>query len=137
MSKDGGETWAYVDSFNDLGLFTNEIKWPLWKDIKVKTTVGSDYTSCNGIGTIAIDNGKVYVGVSDNTIGANVYVADVGKDNWKPLSADLPTKYFPSRISKDSNGNIFITYVAGLAFDGSAGGAYKYDPKTDTVKDIS
>ena len=137
MSKDGGETWAYVDSFNDLGLFTNEIKWPLWKDIKVKTTVGSDYTSCNGIGTIAIDNGKVYVGVSDNTIGANVYVADVGKDNWKPLSADLPTKYFPSRISKDSNGNIFITYVAGLAFDGSAGGAYKYDPKTDTVKNIS
>lgn len=137
MSKDGGETWGYVDSFNDLGLFTNEVKWPTWKDIVKKTTVGSDYTSCNGIATIAIQDGKVFVGVSDNTIGANVYVADVGKDNWKPLSDDLPTDSFPSRINKDSDGNLLICYVGGLSFNGTGGGIYKYDIKADTVTDIS
>ncbi len=137
MSKDGGETWGYVDSFNDLGLFTNEVKWPTWKETVKKTTVGSDYTSCNGIATIAIQDGKVFVGVSDNTIGANVYVADVGKDNWKPLSDDLPTDAFPSRINKDADGNLLICYVGGLSFNGTGGGIYKYDIKADTVTDIS
>ena len=137
MSKDGGETWGYVDSFNDLGLFTNEIKWPTWGTVTEKTTVGTDYGSCNGIATIAIQDGKVYVGVSDNTIGANVYVADVGKDNWKPLSKDLPTDAFPSRINKDADGNLLICYVGGLTFTSSGGGIYKYDTKSDKVTDIS
>lgn len=137
MSKDAGETWEYVDSFNDLGLFTNEIKWPTWTDTIEKTTVGSDYSSCNGIGTIAIQDGRVYVGVSDNTIGANVYVADVNGDNWEPLSEDLPTSAFPSRINKDADGNLLICYVGGLTFDGTGGGIYKYDIKADKITDIS
>jgi len=137
MSKDAGETWTFVESFDELGLFTNEIKWPTWTDTIEKTTVGTDYANCNGIGTIAIEDGKVFVGVSDNTIGANVYVADVGKDNWKPLSADLPTDAFPSRINKDADGNLLIAYVGGLAFAGTGGGLYKYDIKNDKVTDIS
>jgi len=137
MSTDAGETWEYVDSFNDLGLFTNEIKWPTWTNTMEKTTVGSEYMDCNGIGTIAIEKGKVYVGVSDNTIGANVYVADVGKDNWKPLSADLPTTAFPSRINKDADGNLLINYIGGLHFNGTGGGIYRYDTTNGTVTDIS
>lgn len=137
MSTDGGETWAYVDSFNDLGLFTNEVKWPTWTETIEKTTVGSDYANCNGIATIAIQDGKVYVGVSDNTIGANVYVADVGKDNWEPLSDELPTNAFPSRINKDADGNLLINYVGGLQFNGTGGGIFRYDTKTGTVTDIS
>ncbi len=137
MSTDAGETWAYVDSFNDLGLFTNEIKWPTWGTEVEKTTVGTDYGNCNGIGTIAIEDGKVFVGVSDNTLEANVYVADVGEDNWKPLSADLPADSFPSRINKDADGNLLISYVGGLAFNGTGGGIYKYDIAADTVTNIS
>ncbi len=137
MSKDGGETWGYVESFNDLGLFTNEIKWPTWGTVTEKTTSGTDYSQVNGIGTINIHNGKVYVGVSDNTIGANVYVADVGKDNWEPLSDKLPTEAFPARINKDADGNLLISYVGGLVFDGTGGGIFKYDTKTGDVTDIS
>lgn len=137
MSKDAGETWEYVDSFNELGLFTNEIKWPTWSDTIEKTTEGADYVNCNGIATIAIENGKVYVGISDTTIGANVYVADVGKDNWKPLSSDLPTNAFPSRINKDSEGNLLICYVGGLTFNGTGGGIYRYNIKDSSVTEIS
>ena len=137
MSTDAGETWEYVDSFNDLGLFTNEIKWPTWTETIEKTTVGESYVDCNGIATIAVEDGKVYVGVSDNTIGANVYVADVGKDNWEPLSADLPTSAFPSRINKDADGNLLIAYVGGLHFNGTGGGVYKYDTTSGAVTNIS
>ncbi len=137
MSKDGGETWGYVDSFNDLGLFTNEIKWPTWGTVTEKTTSGTDYTQVNGIGTINIHNGKVYVGVSDVGIGANVYVADVGKDNWEPLSDKLPTEAYPARINKDADGNLLISYVGGLIFNGTGGGVYKYNTTTGEVTDIS
>lgn len=137
MSTDGGETWGYVDSFNDLGLFKYEVNWPTWTDTIEKTTVGTDYSNSNGIGTIAIQDGKVFVGISDNTIGENVYVADVGKDNWEPLSEDLPTDSFPSRINKDADGNLLICYVGGLSFNGTGGGIYKYDIKNDKVTDIS
>ena len=137
MSKDAGKTWTFVDSFDKLGLFTNEIKWPTWTDTIEKTTVGTDYANCNGIATVSIAGGKVFVGVSDNGIGANLYVADVGKDNWKPLSKDLPTKSFPSRINKDADGNLLICYVGGLTFNSTGGGIYKYDIKNDTVTNIS
>lgn len=137
MSSDGGETWGYVDSFNALGLFTNEVKWPTWTETVEKTTVGTDYSNCNGVATIAIEDGKVFVGVSDNTIGANIYMADVGSDNWEPVSADLPTNAFPSRINKDCDGNLLISYVGGLSFNGTGGGIYKYDIASGAVTNIS
>ncbi len=137
VSKDGGKTWSYDDAFQKLGLFTNEIKWPTWGNVVEKTTVGMDYVNCNGISTIAINKGKVYVGISDNTIGANVYVSDVGKGNWKPLSADLPTKAFPSRINLDADGNLLMAYVGGLQFAATGGGLYKYDVASGKVTNIS
>lgn len=137
VSHDGGDTWENVESFNSLGLFTNELNWPTWTDNVVKTTVGTDYVSANGISAVAIEKGKVYVGISDNTIGANVYVADVGGDNWEPLSDDLPTDAFPGRINKDANGDLLITYLGGLQFNGTGGGAYRYDIKTGKITDIS
>lgn len=137
MSTDAGETWSYVDSFNDLGLFTYEVNWPTWTDTLEKTTVGTDYSNSNGIATIAIEDGKVFVGVSDNTIGENVYVADVGKDNWTPLSSELPTDNFPSRINKDADGNLLISYIGNLSFGGTGGGIYKYDIAADKITNIS
>ena len=43
VSHDAGVTWEAVDSFNSMGLFTNEIKWPTWTENVVKTTVGTDF----------------------------------------------------------------------------------------------
>ncbi|MBQ7004682.1 MAG: 1,4-beta-glucanase [Oscillospiraceae bacterium] len=137
MSTDAGETWAYVDSFNDLGLFTHELNWPTWGTVVEKTTKGEDYSKVNGVGTIAIEDGKVYVGVSDVGIGPNVWVADVGKDNWEPLSDALPEDAYPARINKDANGDLLISYVGGLIFNGTGGGIYRYDTETGSVTDIS
>ncbi len=139
MSKDGGDTWESVKGYDDLGFFKYTVNWPFWDTHPVRaatTSAEQGYNQQNGVGTIAIEDGKVYVGTSIKG-ETNVHVADVGKDNFKELSADLPTANYPSRISKDVNGNLFITYIAGLAFNGSAGGAYKYDTKTGTVTDIS
>lgn len=137
VSHDAGVTWEAVDSFNSMGLFTNEIKWPTWTENVVKTTVGADYVNCNGISTIAIEKGKVYVGISDNTLECNMYVADVDGKKWEPLSKDLPANKFPSRITKDNAGNLLICYVGGLTFNGTGGGIYKYNTTTGEVTNIS
>ena len=137
VSHDAGVTWEAVDSFNSMGLFTNEIKWPTWTENVVKTTVGTDYVNCNGISTIAIEKGKVYVGISDNTLECNMYVADVDGKKWEPLSKDLPANKFPSRITKDNAGNLLICYVGGLTFNGTGGGIYKYNTTTGEVTNIS
>lgn len=135
MSEDAGKTWSAVDSFNSLGLFTETIKWPTWTEHMVKATA-KEYAASNGIATINITGGKVYVGTS--VIGVtNMYVADVGEDNWKPISADLPKNLYPSRINLDSNGNLLISYVPDLTFGKSGGGAYRYDVKTGAVTNIS
>lgn len=136
MSEDGGDTWKPVEGYGKLDLFKNEINWPTWTDHKVKTTADKYDNAANGVATISITGGKVYVGTSI-TGDTNMHVADVGSDDFTPLSADLPTAYFPSRINLDADGNLLISYIAGLAFDGSAGGAYKYNPTTGTVTDIS
>ena len=59
------------------------------------------------------------------------------KDEFTELSADLPTANYPVTISSDNNGNLFFTYIAGLAFSGGAGGAYKYNIASGKVTDIS
>lgn len=135
VSHDYGKTWDKVTSFDTLGLFTEEIKWPTWTDHMVKATA-SEYAASNGISTIAIQDGKVYVGVSVTGVD-NLYVADVGKDNWKVVSADLPNTLYPSRINLDANGDLLIGYVPTLTFGSSGGGAYRYDKETGTVTDIS
>lgn len=70
---------------------------------------------------IKVLDGKVYVGTSV-TGQTNIHVADVDTDEFTELSSDLPTANYPVTISDDGNGNIFVTYIAGLAFGGSAGG---------------
>lgn len=136
-SQDGGDTWEPVKGYDDLGYYTNSINWPTWDESHfVKSITDGAYNNQNGVATIAISDGKVYVGTSV-TGKANVVVADVGSDKFETLSADLPTNYFPSRINKDVNGKLYITYIAGLAFNGSSGGAFKYDPSTQEVTDIS
>lgn len=135
VSHDAGATWALVDSYNELGLFTEEIKWPTWTEHIVKTT-GKEYFEANGVSTIAISGGKVIVGAS--VVGmTNVYMADVGKDNWEPLHADLPTSLYPSRINLDADGNLLLSYVPTLTFGSSGGGAWRYDMKTGALTDIS
>lgn len=67
----------------------------------------------------------------------SIVVADVGSDNFQPLSDDLPDDCFPARISKDANGDFLITYVATITFGAGNGGIYRYDPDTGAVEDIS
>lgn len=136
-STDGGKTWNPVMGYDELGLFSGELKYPMWTDHMVRGTEPSkEYNQQNGIGCILIEDGKVYVGTSI-TGKTNIHVASVKDDKFSELSADLPTANYPCSITSDHNGNIFFTYIAGLAFSGSAGGAYKYDTATGKVTDIS
>ena len=138
-STDGGKTWKSVKGYADAVEYPYTIKWPFWTDHTVKAiTVDGEqtYAQQNGVATIKIVDGKVYVGTSV-TGQANVHVADVDKDEFTVLSEDLPTANYPVTISDDGNGNVFVTYIAGLAFNGNAGGAYKYNIATGKVTDIS
>lgn len=137
MSEDGGDTWKSVKGYDDLGLYKNTVKWPTWTDHIVRCMTEGEYNNHNGVASIQISEGKVYVASSVTGV-TNIHVADVGKDNFEELSADLPTENFPTRINLDADGNLLITYISGLAFQGATGsGAYKYNPKTGTVTDIS
>ncbi len=135
-STDGGATWAPVAGYDDLGLFTVELKYPSWTEHLVRGTEDKEYQEQNGIGCIFIEDGKVYVGTS--VAGqANIHVADVEKDEFTVLSEDLPTENYPLSITSDGAGNLFFTYIAGLAFAGTAGGAYKYTPASGAVQKLS
>lgn len=132
-STDGGKTWNPVMGYDELGLFSGELKYPMWTDNMVRgTEPAKEYNQQNGIGCIHIEGGKVYVGTSV-TGQANIHVASVKDDKFEVLTEDLPTANYPCSITNDGQGNIFFTYIAGLAFSGSAGGAYKYDTKTGKV----
>lgn len=136
-STDGGKTWNPVMGYDDLGLFPGELKYPMWTDNMVRGSEPSkEYNQQNGIGCILVEGGKVYVGTSV-TGKTNIHVASVKDDKFSELSADLPTANYPCSITSDHNGNIFFTYIAGLAFSGSAGGAFKYDTASGKVTDIS
>ena len=135
-STDGGKTWEPVLGYDELGLFTTELKYPMWTDHMVRGTEEKEYNQQNGIGCILIEDGKVYVGTSV-TGQANIHVASVKDDKFSVLSKDLPTANYPCTFSTDKNGNLFFTYIAGLAFSGTAGGAFKYDTATGKVTDIS
>ncbi|MFQ7515279.1 MAG: dockerin type I domain-containing protein [Ruminococcus callidus] len=136
MSEDGGDTWSPVMGYDKLGLFEYSIKWPTWTEHMVRSVADDEYLNVNGIATIKITDGKVYVGTSVKG-KANLHVAEVGSDDFKPLSEELPTEQMPSRINLDPDGNLLITYINGLMFDSGTGYAYKYNPKTDELKDIT
>ncbi len=137
-STDGGKTWNPVKGYDDLGLFKTEIKWPLWTSHMVRALDDGEYQAQNGISTIYIYDGKVYVGTS--TTGKNsVVVADVKDDKFTDLSGVLDSSNFPARITGDGQGNIYFTYQGTVIVGqgGAAGGIYKYDPKTGKAEDIS
>ncbi len=136
MSEDGGDTWSPVMGYDKLGLFEYSIKWPTWTDHMARSVADDEYLNVNGIATIKITDGKVYVGTSVKG-KANLHVADVGSDDFQPLSEELPTEQMPSRINLDADGNLLITYINGLMFDRGTGYAFKYNPKTNELKDIT
>ena len=133
-STDGGETWAPVEGYDKLGMFDKTVKWPTWTDKIARCTMAGAYNNQNGVAAIAITGGKVYVATS--AAGTNVHVASVKDDKFSVLSKDLPTGNLPSRINVDANGDLLISYIAGLAFNGTAGGAYRFSPKTGTVTEL-
>ena len=135
-SVDGGQNWEPVKSYDSLNFFKYELKYPSWEETVVRGTLEADYYQQNGISSIKIINKKIYVGTSVKG-QANIHVADIDKEEFKVLSDKLPTENFPLSITDDSNGNLFITYIKGLAFDGEKGGAYKYNIETGEVTDIS
>lgn len=134
-STDGGKTWNPVMGYDALGLFQYSCKYPFWTEHVVRGCEDKGeqgYNQHNGIACIRIVGGKVYVGTSV-TNQANIHVADVKDDKFTVLSKDLPTANYPCSITDDGQGNLFCTYIAGLAFSGTAGGAYKYNTKTGEV----
>ena len=135
-STDAGKTWKPVKGYDKLGFYKNEIKWPTWTDHMARGVSKGEYYNQNGVDVVKVYGGKVYVGTAING-QANIHVADVDKDEFTVLSKDLPTDNFPLSITDDGNGNLFFTYIAALAFGGTAGGAYKYNVKTGKVTDIS
>ncbi len=134
-STDGGETWEPVIGYDDLGLFSETTKWPTWTDNIARCTMDGAYQTQNGVSAIAVTGGKVYVATAKAGV-ANVHVADVKTDKFTALSKDLPTDVYPSRINIDPNGNLLISYMAGLAFQGGSGGGYRYTPKDGKVEQI-
>lgn len=135
-STDGGKTWNPVKGYDDLGLFNVSLKYPMWTEHMVRGTESKEYNQQNGIATILVEGGKVYVGTSV-TGQANIHVADVKDDKFTELSADLPNANYPVSITSDKNGNLFFTYIAGLAFSGAVGGAYKYNVESGKVSKLS
>lgn len=135
MSKDGGDTWEPVKGYDDLGMFSNSIKWPTWTEHMARCVTNGEYNTQNGVAGVQILDGKVYVYTSIKGT-ANIHVADVGSDNFEVLSEDLPTAFFPSRINLDADGNLLIAYAGALTFEGG-GALYKYDVKTGQATDIT
>ncbi len=135
-STDGGKTWKPVKGYDDLGMFTSEMKWPTWTSHMVRALTADEYTLQNGVSTIHIEDGKVYVGTS-TTGEYNVVVADVDTDEFTALPID--TAHYPARIQSDGEGNIYFTYQGALIVGngGAAGGIYKYDKATGKYTDIS
>lgn len=132
-STDGGKTWKPVEGFTSLNLFKNPLAWPWWEKETIRYGVIEDsgeagYVKHNGIGAIAVTGGKVYVSIAAK--GTNMYVADAKDDKFAPLKADLPTTFVPSRINVDPNGDLLISYMAGINFEGTDGAGYRYSPKT-------
>ncbi|MBR0142397.1 MAG: 1,4-beta-glucanase, partial [Ruminococcus sp.] len=133
-STDGGKTWNPVKTYDDLGMFKEEIKWPTWTEHMVRATEDGAYNTQNGVCVVRILDGKVYVGTAIKG-QTNIHVASVKDDKFEPLSKDLPTDVYPVSISYDGKDNLFFTYIGGLAFAGGSGGMYKYNLKTGDVKE--
>ena len=135
-STDGGKTWKPVEGYDKLGFYAGEMKYPHWTEHMVRAIEPDKYyNEQNGVACILIEDGKVYVGTSI-TGKANVHVASVKDDKFEPIDA-LPNANYPLSITSDHNGNLYFTYIAGLAFSGTAGGAYKYSIASGKVEQLS
>lgn len=135
-SIDGGKTWKPVAGYDALGLYTNEIKWPTWTDHMVRSVEDGEYKTQQGVAAIRILDGKIYVATAVKGKG-NIHVADLADDKFELLSEDLPTDNYPLSISYDGSENFYFTYIAGLAFNGTSGGIYKYNIADGKVTDVS
>ena len=135
-STDGGKSWKPVEGYDALGLFSGELKYPKWTDHMVRGTEPTkEYNQQNGIGCVYIEGGKVYVGTSVKG-EPNVHVASVKDDEFEAVKA-LPHENYPLSITSDHNGNLFFTYIGGLAFAGASGGAYKYNIASGKAEELS
>ena len=137
-STDGGKTWNPVKSYDALGLYKEEIKWPTWTNNMRHALIKDEYKTQNGVACIYIYGGKVYVGTA-TTGKYNVAVADVKDDKFTDLSTELDAENYPGRITGDGRGNIFFSFQGAVCVgNGAASGSVKkLDTKTGKVTDIS
>ena len=136
-STDGGETWKPVKSYDDLGLYKETIKWPFWTEHETRALINDEYRFQNGVASIKIYGGKVYVATS--TTGKNSLVcADVKTDEFTDLSA-IDTEHYPARITSNGKGLLYITYQSSLSNSdaGMSGAIYKYDTATGEAVNIA
>ncbi len=137
-STDGGKTWKPVMSYDALGLYKESVKWPTWTDHMARALQKGEYNTQNGVSSIYIYGGKVYVGTS--TTGKNsVVVADVKDDKFTDISGDLDSEHYPGRITGDGKGNIFFAFQGAVCVGegGTQGSVKKLDTKTGKITDIS
>ena len=137
-STDGGKTWKPVMSYDALGLFDSTTKWPTWTDHVARCLDAGEYNTQNGVCSIYIYDGKVYVGAS-TTGQYSMVVADVADDEFTDLSSKLSSDTYPARITGDGQGNLYFAYQGTVVVGngGSAGGIFKYNTQTGAVTDIS
>lgn len=139
VSEDAGKTWKPVKGYDDLGYYTYTVKWPHWTNHTVRacsTANEEAYNEQNGVSTVAVTGGKVYVGTAVKG-QTNLVCAEIGSDKFVPADKNLPTDVYPSRINFDADGNLLITYAAGLLFNNGAGGIYRLDPASGKAENIS
>ena len=137
-STDGGKTWKPVQSYGKLGLFSHSIHWPTWTEDIRHALVDGDYSKQNGVSTICIYNGTVYVGTA--VTGKNsVVAASVKDDVFSDISGQLDPENYPAKITPDGNGNLYFAFQGEVRVgDGAdSGSVKKMDTKTGKVTDIS
>ena len=137
-STDGGKTWKPVQSYGKLGLYQHTINWPTWTNDQRHALVDGEYSKQNGVSTICIYDGTVYVGTA--VTGKNsVVAASVKDDVFTDISSQLDPENYPSRITPDGNGNLYFAFQGAVRVcDGSdSGSVKKLNVKTGKVTDIS
>lgn len=158
-SSDFGVTWSKVSNFPDTGPYVEKAGDPYQGDPDGISWVTFDPAS----GSSGNASKTIYVGVADNSSGANnIYrstdggatwaaipgeptcsvsgttVTCTGGATWSTTAANATTGYLPHQGKLDSNGTLYVTYSDWDGpYNGAHGDVWKFVPTTSTWTKIS